>query len=202
MRTSRREPRAPVARAGIGGAVAVVGEHDHAASGRALEQAALELGALGAGERQRILDVEAHDLLLDGVPAAGQDAHLAGGAVPGAHQDAVDRDAAAGEQVEQRAPGLVVADEADRQRPAAERGTLATALAPPPGTSSSPSWRRMSTGASRLMRLGVPRMKRSATRSPSTRIGCSANPSISSRRRAASGTRDRGGTAGDVTIEV
>ena len=66
---------------------------------------------------------------------------------------------------------------------------LATALAPPPGTRSSPSWRRISTGASRLMRLGVPRMKRSATRSPSTRIGCSANPSISSSSRAASGAR-------------
>ena len=104
----------------IGGAEAVVREHEDAATGRALEQAALELGPLGSRERQRILDVEADHLLLDGVACAGEHPCLAGGAIAASHQDAVDRDAAAGEQVEQRAPGLVVADESDRQRPAAQ----------------------------------------------------------------------------------
>ena len=51
---------------------------------------------------------------------AGEHPRLAGGAIAASHQDAVDRDAAAGEQVEQRAPGLVVADESDRQRPSAQ----------------------------------------------------------------------------------
>ena len=52
---------------------------------------------------------------------AGEHSRLARGAIAASHQDAVDRDAAGGERVEQGAPRLVVADEADRERPAAER---------------------------------------------------------------------------------
>ena len=54
----------------------------------------------------------------------------------------------------------------------ADNDALAAALAPPPGTVTSWSWRRIRTGASRLMRLGVPVMKRSATRSASSTTGC------------------------------
>src|SRR5262249_52080872 len=45
---------------------------------------------------------------------------------------------------------------------------LLMALPPPPSRMSSRYWRRMSTGASREMRFGVPYTKRSATMSPYT----------------------------------
>ena len=54
---------------------------------------------------------------------------------------------------------------------------LARALAPPPGMSLCPSKRRMMTGASREMRLGVPRMKRSSTRSPNNATRACGNAS-------------------------
>ncbi len=55
--------------------------------------------------------------------------------------------------------------------------TLATAFAPPPQASRSPWNDRMSTGASRLIRFGVPVMNTSATRSTSIATGL---PAISS----------------------
>src|SRR5688500_8958540 len=69
--------------------------------------------------------------------------------------------------------------------------TLATALAPPPGRISSCSWRRMSTGASRLMRFGVPVTKRSTTRSTSISTGRPSMPATSASSRSVPGVSCR-----------
>ena len=104
----------------------------------------------------RVLAVVAHDLLLDAGRRAGQDAHL-GRRRPARHRHhAVDRRRRArrARRRASRPSASSPTQPTGSGRPPSAR-TLATALAPPPGASDSPSQRRISTGASRLMRFGV-----------------------------------------------
>ena len=177
----------------LDGAVAVVGEDGDrrraARRARPVREARGEGLALLGGEGQPLLDVVAHDLLLDGVAAAAQDADLGGGAVAGADQDAGGLDAERLERRDQLAAGGVVADDA-RAAAAGRRGRRRWPPRSPrrPAPGARPRSERMRTGASRLIRFGVPVMNRSATRSTTIATGRPAMPSTSDSSRSDEGS--------------
>ena len=67
-----------------------------------------------------VFDVEAHDLLLDPVPGATQNTRLRRGPVALAFQDAVRRDAAASEDLEELSPMRIAPHDAGHERSSAE----------------------------------------------------------------------------------
>src|SRR5579863_6358110 len=102
-------------------------------------------------------DVHAHDLLLAQLPVAGDHTRLARGWAPRLADEAGHVDAVVPEALAQPAPRRVIPDNAGQQHLRPSVRALTPGLVAPPGTVNCSVCPRISTGASRETRSGVPR---------------------------------------------
>jgi hypothetical protein len=139
---------------GRDGAVAVVGQDRPVGAARGFTQALAQSRGEGRVRGQRVLDVVTHDLLLDRVRRSGKDARLGGRPVAGYLDEPRLGDAAAGEDLAQRASLLVRPGDADREGTPPSERTLWLFLAP--SATAPPRIAQDEHRRSRLMRLGWP----------------------------------------------